>query len=148
MIEPENLSAVAADTFENSVTIQQAVIVDADLCVFLIEKLAVDENSERHTQDGPRPYVVQTKRWRARPTLDIHDRTGFESDGAIRLTRDGMVVRHHDYSEVLTGVQGSKDFENFRARFMVEISSGLVGEQDFGLVDECPGDGSSLHFAA
>ena len=35
---------------------------------------------------------------------------------AVRLFGDGQVVRHHDYSEILLGVQGSQDSQDFLAR--------------------------------
>ena len=36
LVEPEDLAAVAADALEDAVAVEQAVVVDADLGVFLV----------------------------------------------------------------------------------------------------------------
>ena len=56
-------------------------------------------------------------------------------------------MRDHDYSEVLLGVQGSQDTEDFSSRRAVQIAGRFVGQQHLGLHDQGAGDGGALHFA-
>ena len=59
----------------------------------------------------------------------------------------GIVGDHHDgLAEVF--VQGSKQFENCLGAFRVQISGGLIGEDDLGFTDNGARDGHSLLFAA
>ena len=46
--EAEDFAAVAAQAFEDAVAVQQAVVVDADLGVFLRNELAADVDLSRH----------------------------------------------------------------------------------------------------
>ena len=46
--EAEDLAAVAADALEDAVAVEQAVVVDADLGVFLLVQFAVDVNFQAH----------------------------------------------------------------------------------------------------
>ena len=48
LLEPEDLAAVAAQAFEHAVAVEQAVIVDADLGVFLRDELAGDVDLSGH----------------------------------------------------------------------------------------------------
>ena len=46
--QAEDLAAVAADALEHAVAVEQAVVVDADLGVFLVVELAVDVDFQGH----------------------------------------------------------------------------------------------------
>ncbi len=47
LLQAKDAAAVAAEAFEHAVAVEQAVIVDADLGVFLVVKPAVDVNLQR-----------------------------------------------------------------------------------------------------
>ena len=56
LVEAEDLAAVDADAFEDAVAVEQAVVVDADLGVFLRNELAVDVDLSRHAfKDATEP---------------------------------------------------------------------------------------------
>ena len=59
-LHAEDLAAVAADALEHAVAIEQTVIVDADLGVFLSVKLAVNVDLEGHLFI-PRGYVGEVQ---------------------------------------------------------------------------------------
>jgi len=42
LVEAEHLASVGADAFEHTVAVEQTVIVDADLRVFLVVQLSAD----------------------------------------------------------------------------------------------------------
>ena len=54
LVEAKDLAAVGAEPFEHAVAIQQAVIEDADLGVFLRDELAADVDLARHAIDAER----------------------------------------------------------------------------------------------
>ena len=66
----------------------------------------------------------------------------------IGLLSNGQVVRHHDYSELLLGVQGSQDLHDFVAGRAVEVAGRLVGQQHLGAGDQSPRNGGPLHFTS
>lgn len=65
---------------------------------------------------------------------------------AVEVGRGFGVVGNHDdgLAEVL--VQAAKHFQNDFGVFGVKVSGGLVGEEDFGLVDDGAGDRDALLF--
>ena len=123
LLEPEDLAAVAAQALEHAVAVEQAVVVDADLGVFLVEQLAADVDLEAtwrarrlDANGGSRRRVGRTAQRLQSPTgssavgdcsvasMPTPTRLGLRP--AARSGRPGRrsaVVRHHDYSEVLLG---------------------------------------------
>jgi hypothetical protein len=70
-----------------------------------------------------------------------------ELNAPIGLPRDVRVVRDHQ-NRVACVVQLTKDFQNdFFIRF-IEVARGLVGQDDFRLIDQRARDGHALLFAA
>ena len=67
---------------------------------------------------------------------------------AIGLRGDRRIMGHHDYSEVLVGVQAAQDPHDLFARFSVEVACRLVGQQHTRAGDQGPGDRGALHLAA
>src|SRR3990172_4479288 len=68
-----------------------------------------------------------------------------QADDAVGPLGDRLIVGHHDYSEVLLAIQGAEDFQDLPSRGAVEVSGGLVGQEEFGPGDQCSGDGRPLH---
>src|SRR5205085_6708172 len=48
LLDAKDLSAIAAQSLKDSVAVQKAMIVDADLRVFFVVQLARDEDLKRH----------------------------------------------------------------------------------------------------
>ena len=70
-----------------------------------------------------------------------------EFDAAVGLARDVRVVRDHQ-NRVACVVQLAKNFQDdFFVRF-IEVAGGLVGQNDFRLIDQRARDGHALLFAA
>ncbi len=68
-------------------------------------------------------------------------------DNAMGIVGDfGLMGDEHD--GVAVGVQGVKQGHDFEAGLGVEVSGGLVGEDDGGPVDQGAGDGHTLALAA
>ena len=60
-LEPEHLAAVDADTLEDAVAVKQAVVVDTDLGVGLVEEFAVDVDFGCHERDSSfRAWALDT----------------------------------------------------------------------------------------
>src|SRR6188768_617422 len=68
------------------------------------------------------------------------DLTLRQSDRSIGAGRDRSIMSHHDYSDIVLGVQGSQDAQDFLARAVIEVPGRLVGEQYLGVGDQRPGD--------
>ena len=83
-----------------------------------------------------------------------HEGVGVGDDGAVGELDDACgvlvgqlgVVRDHDDEAVAGDV--AQQVHDLHARLGVEGAGGLVGEQDFGVVDEGARDGDALHLAA
>ena len=58
-----------------------------------------------------------------------------------------IVVGHHDDRGAVT-VEPVEEIENLTTGRRVQLTGGLVGEQDRGPVGDRPGDGHPLHLAA
>ena len=70
-----------------------------------------------------------------------------EFDAAIGLPRDVWVVRDHQ-NRVACMVQLAKNFQDDLFIGFVEIAGGLVGQNNFRLIDQRAGDGHALLLAA
>jgi len=64
-------------------------------------------------------------------------------DDAVCLIGQIGVVRNHD-DRLARTVEFEEDFEDLLARRGIEVPGGLVGEQDYGRIDDGPGDGDAL----
>ena len=96
--QPENLSGVAADAFENAVSVEQAVVVDADFGVFLVVELPTDVDLERHGREN----------WAVGWLCGLDSAIG-QPDHSVGQRGYGGIVRNHDYSHVLLLVQGAQN---------------------------------------
>ena len=67
-------------------------------------------------------------------------------DAAVRLTRDVRVVRHHQ-DGMASIMQFTENLDDHRFVGLVEISGGLVGENDLRLIDQRARNGNALLFA-
>src|SRR5207302_9645819 len=65
LAEPKDLAAVDADALEDAVAVEEAVVVDADLGVGLVEKLAVDVDPGCHDRLDP-PATLCTRNSKSR----------------------------------------------------------------------------------
>ncbi len=79
----------------------------------------------------------------------------FLADGAIPDDQRAVsgageagIVRDDHEGDAVLGGEFHEDGHDFRAVAGVEIAGGLVGKEDFGFVDNGPGDGHALLFAA
>jgi hypothetical protein len=70
-----------------------------------------------------------------------------EFDASVGLLRDVWVVRDHQ-NGVAAGVQLAKQPEDDLLIGLVEVPSGFIGKDQFRLIDQRPGDGDALLFAA
>ena len=70
-----------------------------------------------------------------------------QADDAVGLGAEVGVVRHHDDGAVLR-VQFGEDAQHGLFVFGVKVAGGLVGKEDFRLVDERAGDADALLFTA
>ena len=87
--------------------------------------------------------------WMARPVLRRVEVqvTVSEFDAAVSLTRDVRVVRHHQ-DGVSGVVQFAENLDDDGFVGFVEIAGGLVGQNDFWLIDQRTRDGHALLLAA
>jgi hypothetical protein len=69
------------------------------------------------------------------------------ADRAVRVGRHARIVRHQQHRDPL-GVELLEHPQNLHAGLGVEVPGRLVGQQERGLVDQCPGDGHPLLLAA
>src|SRR5580765_8657351 len=70
-----------------------------------------------------------------------------EFDASVGLLRDVWVVRDHQ-NGVAAGVQLAKQPEDDLLIGLVEVPSGFIGKDQLRLIDQRPGDGDALLFAA
>src|SRR5690349_979373 len=68
-------------------------------------------------------------------------------DGALRVTREAWVVRHHDYRRAIA-VQAAEQLHYCFGVARVKISGGLVCEQDCRTPGQSAGDGHTLLLTA
>ena len=71
-----------------------------------------------------------------------------EVNGAVGELGDFGVVGDQEDGLAAGFVEGQEDVEDGTAGLGVEVSGGLVGEEEGGIVDEGAGDGDALAFAA
>lgn len=64
---------------------------------------------------------------------------------AMGLGGDGVIVRDHHDGEFLILVEAIEQFHDARASFRIEITGGLIRQQDFRATNKSPSDGTSLH---
>ncbi len=75
-------------------------------------------------------------------------------DAAVSDVNDALATRGdvgfvgHDEDGLALAVEFGEEVEDFDAGLGVEVSGRLVGEQDGGPLDECPGDGDALALTA
>ena len=110
---------------------------------------------ERQGQGGEESHRRAAHGFRGAPVLLGGDkRRGIGDDGAVGQFDDARrvlvselgIVGHHDDQAVAGDV--AQEVHDLDAGLGVEGTRGLVGEQDFGIVDEGAGDGNALHLAA
>ena len=77
----------------------------------------------------------------------IGDLAVMQFDSAISQTGHGGIVRdHHDGASLL--MKFAQQAQDDLFVHCVQVSSGLVGQDDFGIVDQCAGDANSLLLAS
>ena len=59
-----------------------------------------------------------------------------------------VVVRDHDDCFFVLCMESVKDFQDSVACRCVQVTGRFIGEEDFGIVDECAGESDALLFAA
>lgn len=75
------------------------------------------------------------------------DDTVFHIDLPFGKSCDAGFVGHHD-DRAAFAIELQEHFHDFLFGFAVEVSCGFVGENDFGVIDECSGDGDALLLSA
>ena len=58
-----------------------------------------------------------------------------ESNDTICFTCDQRIVSHHDYSEVLFGIQGAQNTQDVFPRLPIQISGWFISQQNLRLGD-------------
>ena len=83
-----------------------------------------------------------------RPTCAIvHDQPVGDMDRAIGVCRHLGVVSYEDDSHAMN-VQPLEHPQDLVAGMRIEIAGRLVGQQQRGVIDQCPGDGDPLLLSA
>ena len=73
------------------------------------------------------------------PVNQLHD--------TVALTCNRIVVRDHDYSELLLCVQGSQYFQDLAPSVVVKVAGRFVGKQNLWPTDQSSRNRCPLHFA-
>ena len=71
-----------------------------------------------------------------------------EFDDAAGLGSLLLVVGHHDDSATILTVQFVEQFHNLCTHLRVEVTSGLVGQQNLWVANDGTGDGHTLALSA
>ena len=82
-----------------------------------------------------------------RDGLVVLDQTVGDADGSMGVGCHVRVVCHQDDSDAL-GIELLKHPQDFHARVRIEVAGRLVGQQQGGVVDQCPGDRHALLLSA
>src|SRR5277367_4581853 len=111
-------------------------VIEANLIVGRSRSAAIGSVSER------------TSQWMARAVLRSVkvEAAMSEFDAAVGLARDIRIVRDHQ-NRVACVMQLAKNFQDDFFVGFVEIPGGLVGQDDFRLIDQRAGDGHALLFS-
>src|ERR1700688_2342474 len=68
--------------------------------------------------------------------------------GHVRVRRRMGIMRHHDHGLMKVFIQALQDFEYFRGRVAVEVSSRFVGEKQSRIAHNGPRYGDALLLSA
>ena len=67
-----------------------------------------------------------------------------ETEAAFGFLSQAAVVRDHQDGGVVVAAQGAQEFDDVLAGLLIEVSGGLIGEDQLGLVGQRPGNRHTL----
>src|SRR5438094_10019407 len=107
------------------------------------ESRVPDQWSKGRWSVAARLQPCNTPLLRASPDLAVH-----QFDHSRSARRGLRAVRRNDQGCLPFRAQSAKQLDDFLARVRIEIAGRLIGQNQIRLVDERPGDGHTLLFAA
>src|ERR1700722_2700370 len=91
-------------------------------------------------------HALEHRVGRGREEVTHHLAVG-EEDHPVCVGGAAWVVRHHDNRLAELAHRSAQEVEHLCRRIRVQVAGGLVGEDEVGSIDQCPGTGDPLLLA-